>query len=223
MSRKTSPIGRRFVRFIVQRELEPRLLPCGQKVRQFECLCDCGTIFTVRLGCLNSGHTQSCGCLQKERASRAKRTHGHTVNGHSPTYTSWAGMNTRCHNPNVPSFKTYGAENKLVGDSWRGPSGFDVFLAEMGERPPGKTLHRLNNDLGYFKENCVWATPAEQARLTRQNVVLTIKGVTACVTDLCAHFGLNYNRVKMRLWLGWKPEVAFFAPRGHKPQPSDYL
>ena len=96
--------------------------------------------------------------------------HGHTVNySYSPTYHSWMAMVTRCKNKKRDLEKKYSGRGIEVSDRWLV---FDNFLEDMGERPNGTTLDRKNNDLGYFKGNCRWATPIAQAR-NRRNTRLS--------------------------------------------------
>jgi hypothetical protein len=128
----------------------------------FVCRCDCGTEQVRRGDELRYGEnkTPNCGCLVL--------IHGHARwrNKISPTYRSWQAMKNRCLNPKQDNYPRYGGAGVTICEPWLT---FANFLADMGEKPPGKTLDRIKNELGYSKENCRWATPLEQGR-NRRNV-----------------------------------------------------
>jgi hypothetical protein len=83
----------------------------------------------------------------------------------SGAWVSWYGMKSRCSNPKQYSFKDYGGRGITVCERWKV---YANFLADMGPRPPGTTLDRIDNDKGYEKSNCRWATPKEQAQNRRR-------------------------------------------------------
>ena len=125
--------------------------------------CNCsltGRRVKVVAGDLKSGHTTT-GRTQKEAVTIANRRHGHSGRGslRTPTYYSWKTMIQRTTNPNHIHYSYYGARGILPCDKWLR---FEGFLEDMGERPEGKTLDRIDNDLGYSKANCKWSTPKEQ-------------------------------------------------------------
>lgn len=138
----------------------------GKKI--WECLCDCGGKAFTTSGRLNSGHTKSCGCLSREvarenRLSEAK--HGATSNAKpTPTYISWVSMRRRCLSETDKDYNRWGARGVKIDPRW---DDFSVFLADMGERPKGKTLDRIDNNGHYCKENCRWATQKTQSRNQR--------------------------------------------------------
>lgn len=123
----------------------------------WRCLCVCGKTTIVVGGNLRSGTTKSCGCFNKDQLT----THG--MYG-SSTHSAWESMKARCGNPNNANYKNYGGRGIKVCEKWHK---FESFFEDMGKKPNGLTLERRDNEQGYSKENCKWATYIEQSRNTR--------------------------------------------------------
>lgn len=136
----------------------------GTKARRcFVCLCDCGVTKTVRLADLVAGKIVSCGCYGKEVSSRLLFKHGLK---NTPEYTSYRGMLNRCYQKKHRSYYRYGGRGIGVCPQWR--HDFLQFLKDMGPRPKGLSLDRINNEGNYEPNNCRWATAVEQARNRRK-------------------------------------------------------
>lgn len=136
-------------------------------------LCRCGKEFISKASNVLSGNTRSCGCLSD--ASRRSTENKFTIHGHSrkgkknisAEYNSWHSMKSRCLNKNAPNFVLYGGRGITVCDRWKV---FKNFLEDMGERPKGKTLDRINVNGNYEPSNCRWATLSEQQKNKRCHV-----------------------------------------------------
>lgn len=129
-----------------------------------QCFCDCGHEVVVTENHLKAGILYACDCVDLNRKGRLR--HGHCKHScRSTEHNIWRAMTARCRRPTHPAYKYYGARGITVCQEWQ--DSFEQFLADMGPRPAGLTLERINNDRGYCPENCKWATVADQAKNKR--------------------------------------------------------
>lgn len=121
-------------------------------------------------------------------------------------------MIQRCTNPNAGNYSRYGAKGVTVCDAWIG--NFQQFLADMGERPEGKTLDRIDGTKGYTPENCRWATPAEQMDNVRNATWVTFRGERMTLSELSRRTGVRKATLKYRISQGW-PDDALASEPSH--------
>ena len=122
--------------------------------------------------------------------------HGHSGhNWKSKTYDVWSSMVQRTTNVKDKSFCNYGGRGVGISASWLF---FENFLADMGVKPDGMTLERIDNGKGYSKENCKWATYSEQLRNTRRNVWYTGRGKVMCERDWARELGISNSAIHTR-------------------------
>ena len=175
----------------------------------WRCACDCGAQASVATQLLRSGKTTSCGCYRAELMSKTKRKHGMS---RTPEWNAYSGIKGRCLNPADPSFRNYGGRGIKVCNRWL--ESFSNFYADMGPRPEGHSLDRIDVNGDYTPTNCRWATPTQQAQNKTTNVNLTHGGETKCLTQWAREHEVPMNTAHSRLQRGL-PFEQIFTGRAH--------
>lgn len=171
--------------------------------------CVCGTEKTTPVSALKYGRTTSCGKCSK----RNNIKHGHVRQEHKAReWKIWTGMRKRCENPRYKGFMDYGGRGITICDRWKD---YRNFIEDMGPCPPGFTLERKDNEQGYSKENCKWATPKEQARNRRNTHLIEINGTSKPVATWAEESGLNRGTIIRRAGKGW-PQDRILSPAMEK-------
>lgn len=176
------------------------------------CECDCGIAIVAKMENLRSGNTKSCGCVSARRitvsGTAVRRVKKHNAT-RSPTHVSWERMRSRCNYEGDPSYRRYGGRGIRVCERWED---FSLFMEDMGERPEGASLDRIDPNGDYCPENCRWATSKEQSRNRTDNTRLTICGRSMCVAEWCEQVGAASDpTIRQRLKRGWPHELAVFG------------
>lgn len=139
------------------------------------------------------------------------KTHGEAGKNQTKEHRAWRAMVNRCTNTKGKRYPEWGGRGIKVCERWI--SSYDNFIADMGRSPsPTHSIDRIENDKGYYKENCRWATPMEQSNNTRRNVMVKYDEEEKPLRTWCGQLNLNYKSIFLRLWSGWTPERAFNTP-----------
>lgn len=171
--------GLKFGRLTALRQVGRRKFPAGGSHAVWECLCECGALGEYIGGALVAGHTRSCGCIRKETSSNLR--HGHARTGQrSSTWKAWASLKQRAAG---------------LHPRWEV---FENFLADMGEKPAGMEVDRIDNARGYEPGNCRWATRTQQVRNRTITVFVEHAGERLPMAELAERHGLPLNTVRLR-------------------------
>ena|SRR3990167_484135 len=135
-----------------------------------------------------------------------KKIHGEAG---TRTWCNWNQMKQRCFSPNNSSYFKYGARGISVCKKWLSYQGF---LADMGHSPRGMTLERINNSGNYWKGNCKWATPKEQANNRRSNRLITFENITMTLAQWSEKLGIKSYTLRRRIVDGWSIKEALYKP-----------
>lgn len=177
------------------------------------CRCVCGVLKTIRKDSLYRGATLSCGCRKGEMVSKRLTRHGcskSTKSTKSREYTTWECIKARCLNENNHSYHRYGGRGITICDRWK--DSFESFLADMGARPSGHSIDRINNDGNYEPGNCKWSTRQEQQGNRCTSHLITWQGETHCAAWWERKLGMKPTNLTSRLYNGWTLERAITTP-----------
>jgi len=169
----------------------------------WDCVCECGNKVKVRGGVLKNGHTKSCGCLQRDRASKAKTTHG--LSGEK-LYKVWGAIKERCYNPNNRSFKDYGFRGIKMCSQWK--TSFKKFYnwaIENGYKE-GLTIERHNVNGNYTPKNCGWIPKKDQSKNRTNSVRIEYNGDSKTSTEWSEITNIPSQVITQRVRRGWSSE-----------------
>lgn len=206
MGSKIEKIGQKFGRLTV--------LEFKARNKQYDslwlCRCECGNEKVIAGGKLFSGHTKSCGCLQKERTSEAKVKHGLYFNDsgkRAKLYRVWIGIKERCTNPNNKKYSDYGGRGISISNEWIDYINFHNWAIGNGYCE-GLTIERIDVNGNYEPNNCKWIPQSEQSKNRRDCHRIEFNGSIRLLTDVCSELGINNKAVAQRLRRGWDVQKA---------------
>jgi len=169
----------------------------GNRGARWNCQCECGTTTVSRSDALKNGRAKSCGCHRAELGGQRMKEM-HTTHGMcgTPEYHTWQSMLNRCKNKNEPSYVNYGGRGISVSPDWES---FEQFYADMGDRPEGMTLERVDVNGDYSKENCEWADRKQQANNKRNNHVILHDGESKTLAQWAEYYSIPAWKLSQRL------------------------
>ena len=171
--------------------------------RLWKCVCECGNTAYITAKDLSFGIRKSCGCLHRCPIGK----HGQARAGkETKTYMIWKSMVGRCTSDKSTAYKYYGAIGITVSEEWLT---FENFFADMGECPKGLSLERVDNNAGYSKDNCIWASREVQANNKSNNRFIEVDGVKKSMSQWARHIGMSIQTLSWRINEGgMEPSLA---------------
>lgn len=206
------PLGARFGRWTVTGEFV-----ASKDYLRVPCRCDCGTErLVIVYSLVHPAGSRSCGCTREEYMASRRIIIRPDGSSKHPLAQTWRGMMHRCHNPNSPGYRFYGARGITVCQRWR--ESFVAFCEDMGERPSAShSVDRIDTYGGYSPDNCRWATAKQQGRNSKSNRLLIAMGETLCLAEWSERSGRPVNVITKRLSTGMTAEEAIFGPIQNSP------
>lgn len=205
--------GQKYGRLTVISRAENATDKDGTIRAKWNCICDCGTLITVRGKDIRSGNTKSCGCMNREAISASnlanKTTHG---GRYTRLYKIWRGMKDRCYNDKLSYYARYGGRGIMVCKEWL--DDFQSFKewALVNGYSDNLTLDRIDVNGNYEPSNCRWVTMKEQGNNRRTNHTLTYNGETKTISEWAETTGLSKGAIWHRIDMGWDVESALTTP-----------
>jgi len=205
------PIGKKFGRWTV--------LGFAHKTKAtyfWKCKCDCGIERAVRMGDISNGKSVSCGCFSIETQKRIKTIHGQAGNKgeNSKEYNCWKAIKYRCYARTGQDWPDYGGRGIEVCSRWF--SSFNNFFEDMGKKPSNRhSIERKDVNKDYCKENCMWATPSEQANNKRCTLRFEFDGKNMTLSGWSDLTGVSRTALYTRIRNGWTLHRTFTTPKLH--------
>lgn len=167
--------------------------------------CDCGNEKIIKMRNVELGTTVSCTCHIRKLTTK----HGYTNN---PVFNIWKKIKARCHDSNDQAYAYYGGRGLSMSEEWK--DSFDTFVRDMGVRPSkNHSIDRIDNDIGYSKENCKWSTKHEQQMNRRNTIYVDYNGEKVKLFELCEKINVDYVRTFKRImYYGWDIEKSITTP-----------
>lgn len=204
--RSVDYVGTRYGKLTITEYLGIHRFAGGGGANIFRFQCDCGNAFDAQKSNV-AGKRTHCGCL----APGKKWTMPHGGWKH-PLYKTWAHMIDRCTNKHCVDFKNYGGRGISVCERWTfgngATTGLECFVSDMGDRPVGHTIERVDGNGNYEPGNCIWLPKADQARNRRGVKLVRMNGQVKTIPQWCAETGVPYFTAIRRVRRGWPPDKA---------------
>ena len=191
-------VGKKFGRWTVISMNEKRAM---NNDTRWDCVCECGEERVVARGNLVSGRSKSCGCYNRDNHTKHGQYKGES-HGVKPygAFISWKDILHRCFNPKLKRYDDYGGRGITVCDRWA--KSYDAFLEDMGPRPIGKSIDRIDNNGDYEPGNCRWATRKQQNRNKRNNIYVQLGELNMIRADWIRLLGITVSKWEYRAKIG---------------------
>lgn len=201
-------IGQSYGELTILEQKPSRRMPNGMARSVVRCRCNCGKEKDIDLCLLRSGQTKSCGCLKNRSIKERSIIHGMS---NSKEFGTLMSMKQRCYNKKSKFYSYYGGRGILICDRWleKEGKGFINFYEDMGKAPSAEhSIDRIDNDKGYFPDNCRWSKMDTQCSNKRNNINLTFNGKTQCVSAWARELEIPVHNLKLRLERGLSLEES---------------